>query len=98
MKLFDSCWFNPLWNDRVDPNFYSRKFPKRTILYCNPPFSCCEAFLVRCFILFAFFGVDIVLIMPKCRYEACKFAKTYIDPVVEKVPTEQFAFRGFGET
>jgi hypothetical protein len=98
MRLMDLCWFNPIWDERRDSNFHFRKFPKGTLGYCNPAFSCCEVFLFRCFILFAFFGYNIVLIMPTEKYENCEFAKQYMDPVVEKVRAYPVAWRGWGNT
>jgi hypothetical protein len=86
MKLFDCCWFNPIFNRNVDSNFYSRRFPENTVLYCNPPFSQWEAFFLRCFILFAYFDMNIVVLMPQERFKTSEFILKYVEPLLEIVP------------
>ena len=97
MKLLDGCWFNPFWDIKLDSNFYTRKFPLRTIKYINPPFSQCVAFLIKCFMLFLS-GMNVVIVMPREKYESCSFAKKYIDLVVEKVASDIIVFKGYGKT
>ena len=96
-RLIDGCWLNALFDEDLDVNFFTRLFPKGSIIYVNPPYSCIEAFLLRCFILWAYFDLNIVLIIPNEKFEMCTFAEEFIRPVVREVPLNGFPFKGWGK-
>jgi hypothetical protein len=91
-RLIDGCWLNPLFDELLDVNFFTREFPKDTVIYVNPPYSCIEAFLVRCFILFTYFDLNIVLIIPNDKFENFEFAEDFIRPIVREVPLSFYYF------
>jgi hypothetical protein len=68
-SMIDGCPFNPVFDAKVDADFFTRRFPRGSTIYINPPFSDPAAFLLRCFILWAYFGLNVVLLIPTGKYQ-----------------------------
>ena len=96
--MIDGCPFNPVFDDKVDADLFTRRFPKGSTIYVNPPFSDPNAFLLRCFILWAYFGHNVILLIPTGKYQAFEFAHEFIKPAVREVCLAPISFRGYGYT
>ena len=52
-------------------------------------------FILRCFILWAYFGLNIVLLVPTGKFDDIPFAREFIRPAVREVCLAPVSFRGF---
>ena len=88
----DGCWLTVDFDDQVDADFFNRRFPPNCIVFVNIPFSDPETFLIRAFILFAYYKVNIVVLMPTRKFNKSAFARDYIRPFVREVGMSTLIF------
>ena len=94
-KFMDGCFLQTQFDPDMDANFFLRLYPRGTIIYVNPPFKDPAMFIMRAYILFAYFGMNVVLLKLSQKFEKLEFAKTFIAPVAIKVPLYKMPFRGY---
>jgi hypothetical protein len=94
-KFFDGTPLATLFDPEKDANFLTRLFPRDKIIFVNPPYYDCHQFILRCFILFAYFGLNVILLCPQDKFDECKLSAGVITPVVRRVPLIGVTFRGY---
>ena len=97
-KFFDGTPLVTLFDPKKDANFLIRLFPKDKIIFVNPPYFDCSQFILRCFILFAYFGLNIILLCPQDKFDECEFAARVMTPLVRRIPLIGVTFRGYSTT
>ena len=74
----------------MDANFFVRLYGKNVIVYINPPFRDPKKFIVRAFILFAYFGMNVVLLGQSHKFNEIDFVTNFVRHVAITVPMEEF--------